>query len=77
MLTQMYYFGGHRERLFAVLARAQADLGGEHAELALQLSAMRTTVLAGLDMGWPVSDDAEHAALVAAARPGRTSQARA
>ncbi len=67
MLAEVCFYGGKRDRLFAVLETGLTDLGQEDPELTLKLRAMRTTALAGLDAGWAAADDAEHERLAALA----------
>ncbi len=60
MLAEICLYGGERDRLFSGLARGLADLAELDPGLALELEAMRTTALAGIDAGWPATDDSEH-----------------
>ena len=60
MLAEMCFYGGDRDRLFAMLERGLADAGTKAPALSLAFRAMRTTALASLDTGWPAADDAEH-----------------
>jgi DNA-binding CsgD family transcriptional regulator len=72
MLADACFYGGERDRTFAVLQTGLRDLGDRDEPLALELRAMRSTALATMDSGWPAADDAEHEQLIALAGP--TSQ---